>query len=138
MLLKAKIRFQNTGGFSARLTLLVLFDNDDDGTDGNGASRDKRRSNENVATCFGLRLDQILHSEAWLEVQTVSQPQTILIILGNDFEAAVEADYSSDWDFGDSTFAEMVQEAKGLIKPLNNNQAKGLIARYVARNMRVQ
>ncbi len=88
-----------------------------------------------MATCFGLRLDQILHSEAWLEVQTVSQPQTILIILGNDFEAAVEADYSSDWDFGDSTFAEMVQEAKGLIKPLNNNQAKGLIARYVARNI---
>ncbi len=122
--------------FSAfKIPLLVLFDNDDDGTDGNGASRAKRKSNENVATCFGLQMDVILHPEAWVETQSISQPETTLIILAKDFETAVEADYSSGWDFGDATFAEMVQEAKDLIKPLNRNQGKGLIARYVARKI---
>ena len=122
--------------FSAfKIPLLVLFDNDDDGTDGNRASRAKRKSNENVATCFGLQLDQILHSEVWGEIQSISQPETTLIILGDDFETAVEADYSNDWDFGDATFAEMVQDAKDLMKPVNNNQGKGLIARYVARKI---
>jgi putative ATP-dependent endonuclease of the OLD family len=114
--------------FSAfKIPLVVVFDNDDDGTDGNGVSRAKRRSNENLATCFGLALDQICHSEPWLEIQSANQPKTKLIILGNDFETAVEADYSSEWDFGDPAFAEMVQEAKDLIKPLNTSQGKGLM-----------
>ncbi len=122
--------------FSAfKIPLLVVFDNDDDGPDGNAASRAKRKSNENVATCFGLQVDQILHSQPWAEIRSISQPETTLIILGNDFETAIEADYSSGWDFGDATFAEMVQEAKDLIKPLNRNQGKGLIARYVARKI---
>lgn len=122
--------------FSAfKIPLVVVFDNDEDGTDGNGVSRAKRKSNENLATCFGLPLDQICHSEPWVEIQGANQPETTLIILGNDFETAVEADYSSEWDFGDPTLAEMVQEAKDLIKPLNTSQGKGLIARYVARRI---
>ena len=122
--------------FSAfKIPLVVVFDNDDDATNGNGVSRAKRRSNENLATCFGVALDQILHSEAWAEVQTVSQPATTLIILSNDFETAIEADYQTAWNFGDVTFTEIVQEAKNLIKPLNNSQGKGLIARYVARKI---
>lgn len=122
--------------FSAfKVPLLVLFDNDDDGTDTNGNSRDKRKSNENVATCFGLQLDQILHSESWAEVQSVNQPETTLIILGKDFEAAVEADYNQAGTSGDPEFTEVAQEAKDLIKPVNKNQGKGLIARYVARKI---
>ena len=122
--------------FSAfKIPLLVLFDNDDDATDNNGNDRAMRRSNVNVATCFGLPLDQVLHREPWAEIRSISPPETTLIILGNDFETAVEADYSSGCDFGDATFAEMVQEAKDLIKPVNNNQGKGLIARYVARKI---
>ncbi len=116
--------------FSAfKIPLLVLFDNDDDGTE------NKRRSNENVATCFGLQLDQILHSNSWAEVRSLSEPQTTLIILGNDFETAVEADYQQERDFGDPEFAEIMQEARDLIKPVNRNQGKGLIARYVARKI---
>jgi putative ATP-dependent endonuclease of OLD family len=122
--------------FSAfKIPLLVLFDNDDDGTDGNGVSRAKRKSNENLATCFGLLLDQILHSESWAELQSVNQPETTLIILGNDFETAIEADYQNDWDFGDLTYTEIVHEANDIIKPVNKNQGKGLIARYVARKI---
>jgi putative ATP-dependent endonuclease of the OLD family len=122
--------------FSAFKTpLLVLFDNDDDGNDNNGNSRDKRKSNENVATCFGLQLDQILHSESWAEVQSVSQPETPLVILGNDFEAAVVIDYTLQWEVGDPDYAEIVEEAKDLIKPVNKDQGKGLIARYVARKI---
>ena len=91
--------------FSAfKIPLLVLFDNDDDGTDNNGNSRDKRRSNVNVATCLGLQLDQILHLQPWAEVQSVTQPETTLIILGNDFETAIEADYQQDWDFGEHAY----------------------------------
>ena len=116
--------------FSAfNIPLIVLFDNDDDGTE------NKRKSNENVATCFGLQLDQILHSESWAEVQSVSQPETTLIILGNDFEAALEVDYRLQWDIGEPDFTEVVQEAKDLIRPVNKNQGKGLIARYVARKI---
>jgi putative ATP-dependent endonuclease of the OLD family len=122
--------------FSAfRIPLLVLFDNDDDGTDNNGNSHDKRKSNENVATCFGLQLDQILHSESWAEVQSVSQPETPLMILGNDFESALEMDYTLQWEVGDPDFAGLVQEAKDLIKTVNKNQGKDLIARYVARKI---
>jgi putative ATP-dependent endonuclease of OLD family len=121
--------------FSAfRIPLLVLFDNDDDGTDNNGNSRDKRRSNENVATCFGLQLDQILHSESWAGLRSVSQPETALIILHSDFEAALEVDYRLQCE-PDPDFTEVVQEAKDLIKPVNKNQGKGLIARYVARKI---
>ena len=122
--------------FSAfKIPLLVLFDNDDDGTDGDGASRATRTSNENVATCFGLQIDQILHSESWAELQSINQPETTLIILGNDFETAIEADYQNDWDVGGATYTEIVQEAKEIIKPVNKNQGKGLIARYVARKI---
>src|SRR5262249_25981303 len=118
-----------------RIPLLVLFDNDDEGTDDNGNSGSKRRSNENVATCFGLQLGQILHSESWSELQSVSQPETIVIILGNDFETAVETDYTLQRKIGDPGFTELVQEAKDLIKPVNKNQGKGLVARYVARKI---
>jgi putative ATP-dependent endonuclease of the OLD family len=117
------------------IPLLVLFDNDDDGTANNGSSRDKRKSNENVAACFGLQLVQILHSEPWAEVRSVGQPETRLIILGNDFEAAVEMDYTLQREIGDPHFTELAQEAKELIKPVNKNQGKGLIARYVARRI---
>jgi len=122
--------------FSAfKIPLLVLFDNDDDGNDNNGTRREKRRSNENVATCFGIQLDQILHSESWAELQSVSQPETPLLILGNDFEAALLIDYTSQWELGDPDFSEIVKEAKDLIEPVNKNQGKGLIARYVARKI---
>ncbi len=120
---------------SFKIPMIVIFDNDDDNTDERGEDGDKRKSNKNIATCFGLGLATILHSTAWSEIQSVNEPKTPIFVLGNDFETAVEADYAQQKTSTDPEFATFIQMAKDVIKPIHKNQGKGLIARYVARKI---
>ena len=113
--------------------LLVLFDNDDDGTDAKGKNKDKRKSNNNLAECFDIPLERILHQQPWIEIESARLPKTPLVILGKDFEAAVRADL--DYNFIDLDYSSLEQEAKAVIKPTSPGQGKGLVARYVARRL---
>lgn len=117
------------------IPMLVLFDNDDDGTDKNGNANEKRRSNENLAACFGLTLDQILHSKSWDGMKSVSKPETTIVILRENFETAVREDYSEVVDSGAPTIDDMERQARDIIKPVSKDQAKGLIARHIARQI---
>lgn len=117
------------------IPMLVLFDNDDDGTDKNGADNKKRKSNKNLATCFGLELDQILHSKSWDVIKSVSKPETMIVVLRKDFETAVREDYIKVASSGYSTIDDMERQARDIIKPETRDQAKGLIARHVARQI---
>jgi putative ATP-dependent endonuclease of OLD family len=117
------------------IPMLVLFDNDDDGTDKNGADNKKRKSNKNLAACFGLELNQILHSKSWDVIKSVSKPETTIVVLRKDFETAVREDYTKVADSGDPTIDDMERQARDIIKPVSKDQAKGLIARHVARQI---
>ncbi len=115
--------------------LLVLFDNDDDGTEAKGNEKNKRKSNKNLAACFGLPLEQILHQQPWIEIESARLPRTPLEILRKDFETAVRVDYDLVCDFTDLDYSRLEQEAKDVIRPTSPGQGKGLIARYVARRL---
>lgn len=117
------------------IPMLVVFDNDDDGTDNKGRDNSKRKSNKNLAVCFGLSLEQILHTKPWDKMKSVTEPETPIVILGKDFETAVCEDYTRVADPEDLTYDELDSEARDLIKPASKDQAKGLIARYVARKI---
>jgi putative ATP-dependent endonuclease of OLD family len=110
---------------SFQIPVLVIFDNDDD-TNG-----DKRNSNNNLTSCFGITLNQVLEIPSWAKIESGNSPKTPLIVLKTDFERAIENDYSNQHT-GYKTF---VTEAKASIRPLNPNQGKGLIARFVARKI---
>jgi putative ATP-dependent endonuclease of OLD family len=113
--------------------LLVLFDNDDDGVDSKRNEQEKRKSNNTLATCFGIPLERILHQQPWIDIESARLPKTPLVILGKDFEAAVRADLV--YNFFDLDYSSLEQEAKTVIKPTSPGQGKGLIARYVARRV---
>lgn len=116
--------------------MIVVFDNDDDGVDSKGNSNAKRKSNINLAKCFGLSLEQILHTKTWDKTESKREPKTILVILSKDFETAVKKDYESRIvGYNYLSFDDMEKEAVDLIKPVSRNQAKGLIARYIARRI---
>lgn len=117
------------------IPMLVIFDNDDDGTNSQGQDNPKRKSNKNLATCFGLSLEQILHTKVWDKIKSMTEPETIIVILKENFETAVREDYKKVADLGDPTFDEMDKEARDLIKPTSKDQSKGLIARYIARKI---
>lgn len=118
------------------IPMIVVFDNDDDGVDSKGNSNAKRKSNINLAKCFGLSLEQILHTKTWDKTESKREPKTILVILSKDFETAVKKDYESRIvGYNYLSFDDMEKEAVDLIKPVSRNQAKGLIARYIARRI---
>jgi putative ATP-dependent endonuclease of OLD family len=118
------------------IPMIVVFDNDDDGVDSKGSSNAKRKSNINLAKCFGLSLEQILHTKTWDKTESKREPKTILVILSKDFETAVKKDYESRIvGYNYLSFDDMEKEAVDLIKPVSRNQAKGLIARYIARRI---
>lgn len=117
------------------IPMLVIFDNDDDGTDNLGKDNPKRKSNKNLATCFGLSLEQILHKKPWDKMKSASEPETIILVLGKDFETAVRKDYERVAGLEDPTFDDIERQARDLIKPTSRDQGKGLIARYVARQI---
>jgi putative ATP-dependent endonuclease of the OLD family len=113
-----------------KIPMLMLFDNDDDDEGGK-----KRLSNKNLCDCFNLKLMQILHSSEWVELETGNQPVTPIISLKRDFETALNADYARGLEAGQPTLAQVISEGKQVIKPVSDSQAKGLIARYVARKI---
>lgn len=107
------------------IPIVVVLDNDND----NG----KQRSNQNIATCFGLELNDILDDvEGTKVVTSVSSPQTKLLILEKDFESAFNDELDS---YRAGLYSELETEAKTLIKPIGNQQ-KGTIARYIVRKSR--
>ncbi|MEQ2130147.1 AAA family ATPase [Caldanaerobacter subterraneus KAk] len=118
-----------------KIPMLVFFDNDDDGVDAKGSDNQKRKSNKNLASCFGLQLEQILHGKAWDVVTSENEPATPIVILGKEFETAVKQDYENTRTERTPTYEKIEEEAHNIIKPVSKNQAKGLIARYIARRI---
>lgn len=118
-----------------KIPMLVVFDNDDDGVDAKGSDNQKRKSNKNLASCFGLQLEQILHGKAWDVVTSENEPATPIVILGKEFETAVKQDYENTRTERTPTYEKIEEEAHNIIKPVSKNQAKGLIARYIARRI---
>lgn len=118
-----------------KIPMLVVFDNDDDGVDAKGSDNQKRKSNKNLASCFGLQLEQILHGKAWDVVTSENEPATPIVILGKEFETAVKQDYENTRTERTPTYEKIEEEAHNVIKPVSQNQAKGLIARYIARRI---
>lgn len=117
------------------IPMLVVFDNDDDGVDTRGRDNQKRKSNKNLASCFGLQLEQILHMKPWEIVTSANEPATPIVILGKEFETAVKQDYDNTRTGEVPTYDEIEEEARNIIKPVSKDQAKGLIARYIARRI---
>lgn len=117
------------------IPMLVVFDNDDDGTDKHGKDNPKRKSNKNLATCFGLSLEQILHTKPWDRMKGVNEPETVIVVLGKDFETTVREDYARVAGPEVPTFDGIEQQARDVIRPTSKDQGKGLIARYVARQI---
>jgi putative ATP-dependent endonuclease of OLD family len=116
--------------FSAfRIPLLVMFDNDDDGT---GA---KRSSNKNLCSCFGVPLDSVLHASDWTILKSTNHPQTPLLIAKQDFETTVRIDYEKHRKEGQPSWEQLLAEAKQIVRPTSDDQGKGLIARYIARKL---
>jgi putative ATP-dependent endonuclease of the OLD family len=112
--------------FSAfQIPLLVIFDNDDDG------SGEKRKSNTNLVSCFDVSLEQILAVTSWAQIESARSPRTQLIILKNNFETAMRNDFSAQY----AGYDDFVAAATALIRPVHPGQGKGLIARYVARQL---
>lgn len=82
-----------------------------------------------------MQLEQILHKKAWDIVTSINDPPTPIIILGKDFEATLKVDYESTKMEQAPTYEKIEEEAHNIIKPVSKNQAKGLIARYIARRI---
>ncbi|HEY3374577.1 MAG TPA: AAA family ATPase [Candidatus Aquicultor sp.] len=115
--------------------IMVVFDNDDDGTDANGQMRAKRKSNLNLQSCFGLELDEIIENiDIYKTISCRSEPNTPLLILENDFETALRKDFTRTFPGETALLDDWEAQAKDLIKPVGN-QNKGQIARFIARKM---
>ena len=113
-----------------RVPIIVVFDNDDDGT------AQKRRSNANIASCFGLSVSEIVDGiNVFATVTSKTEPLTKLLVLEKDFENAVALDFLENEKASSSIIATFEEEAKDMIKPIGT-QNKGLIARFVARRLR--
>lgn len=105
--------------------IIIMFDNDN--------TSEKTQSNNNVANCFGVSLDSILHNHSiYAKLPAGSSPCSSMYILNQDFETAIKNDLKDD-----ELYEKLESEAKSIIKPIGN-QNKGQISRYIARQLRVQ
>jgi putative ATP-dependent endonuclease of OLD family len=108
-----------------QIPIIVVFDDDD-----------SENSNANLATCFGVKEQEIMVEEdAYFKVLlSNSQPETRLLVLKKDFETAFEHELE---EFQPGLYDSLEQDAKDLIKPIRKQQ-KGAIARYIVRNAKTQ
>ncbi|MEM9673234.1 MAG: AAA family ATPase [Bacteroidota bacterium] len=105
------------------IPIIIVFDND------NGTGKEK--SNQNIATCFGLEIDDILNVPQYSKVvNSNTTPQTQLLILDTDFETCIQKELRQD-----ELYREINEQARKLIKPIGKQQ-KGVIARYVCRKLK--
>lgn len=105
------------------IPIIVVFDNDN--------SQQKNGSNKNIATCFGLDLDDIVNDVDVIKLlESKYEPKTKIIILEQDFETAFKKELESQNH--EDRYEQFEKEAKELIKPIGNQQ-KGVIARYIVR-----
>jgi len=114
--------------FSAfEIPLLVMADNDDD-------KGRKNESNKQLATCFGLDVDELLDVPVSKKLQSKAKPPTPIIMLEGDFETATRKDFEA-WTHGNATvLEEWEEEARAQIRP-HRGQNKGQVARFIARRM---
>lgn len=116
--------------FSAfKVPLVVVFDNDNDGT---GKLAEKNRS---ILTAFNLDDDTVSFDGCSNLVETTRDPLTSVLILNGTFETALRTDINSTFGKkGVDRLAEVEEQARSIIKP-KKDQAKGQLARYVARTI---
>jgi hypothetical protein len=110
---------------------LVIVVDDDDDLDGS-----KRKSNQNLATCFDLLVEEICAKSPILKKLTSkSMPETTVITLSRDYEASLKEDFEAWHNSGNSeAYRELEREAINLIRPIGN-QNKGQIARHIAQGL---
>lgn len=114
---------------SFKIPLIIVVDDDDD-TNGS-----KRKSNQNLATCFGLSVEEICAESSILKKHTSNtSPKTTIITLSQDYEASLRKDFDA-WQGGNGeAYSELESEAIKLIRPIGN-QNKGQIARHIAQGL---
>lgn len=105
------------------IPIIVVFDNDN--------SQQKNSSNKNIASCFGLDVDEIINDVNVIKsIESKSEPKTKILILEQDFETAFKKELDNQNHIG--KYEQFEKEAKELVKPIGNQQ-KGVIARYIVR-----
>ncbi len=113
------------------LPLLIVFDNDN--------SPEKKKSNENLASCFNCdNTDFLTDCVIYKEIKTNRKGiyEQLLIVLENDFETAIKKDlekYCNENSI-ECKYDEFRNEALKTIKPLKDTQ-KGQVARYIAKKV---
>jgi hypothetical protein len=108
---------------------LIVVDDDDD------LNGSKSKSNQNLATCFGLEIQELCKESSILKILTSkASPETKIIMLSQDFEASLRKDFEA-WESGSSeAYNALEREAITLIRPIGN-QNKGQIARHIAQGL---
>jgi putative ATP-dependent endonuclease of OLD family len=105
------------------IPIIVIFDNDN--------SAQKVSSNNNIATCFGITVDDITNGvDICKLIEPEAHPTTKLVILEQDFETSFRKELTNQGFEGEYDTFEA--EAREFIKPIGNQQ-KGVIARYIVR-----
>jgi putative ATP-dependent endonuclease of the OLD family len=111
---------------SFNIPIIVIFDNDNEGNNS--------KSNQNLATCFGITTADILNDvDKFKVVTSTTNPITDLIVLENDFETALKKDLESQGHQG--LYEALETDARNLIKPITKDHQKGAIARLIARGI---
>lgn len=101
------------------IPIIAVFDNDN--TDG------KQRSNENLASCFDVNLNDLLEGiEGAKHIE--SNHGCDLVVVEIDFESCIKSKVGVD------VYNALDTEAKNLIKPIGDQQ-KGVVSRYIARKL---
>jgi putative ATP-dependent endonuclease of OLD family len=114
---------------SFKLPVIVVLDDDDDGT---GNLADKNRS---ILTTFDLSDDVVQYSGSHILLETPRDSLTSILILKGNFEKAIRSDIETTYgEKGLTRLAGVTEEARKLIKP-KKDQAKGQMARYIARTI---
>jgi putative ATP-dependent endonuclease of OLD family len=115
---------------SFEIPLIIVVDDDDD------LNGSKRKSNQNLATCFGLSVEEICAKSSILKKLTSKTlPETAIIALSRDYEASLKEDFEAWQKSGNSeAYRELESEAINLIRPIGN-QNKGQIARHIAQGL---
>ena len=104
------------------IPIIVIIDNDN--------TSEKISSNNNIAACFGLNVNEIIDDvEICKVIESNSLPYTSIIVIEKNFEHAFSKDLQIN-EIGD--FEKLHEDAKQLIKPIGNQQ-KGVIARYIVK-----
>jgi hypothetical protein len=112
------------------IPLVIVADDDDD------LNGSKRKSNQNLATCFGLSVEEITceKSSFLKKLMSNGNPGTPIIMLSQDYESSLQNNFEA-WPGGSAeAYSELEKEAISLIRPIGN-QNKGQIARHIARGL---